>query len=95
MILRLQGFDFDIIYKKGSKMFLADMLSRFNVTSDKDSDRDTVCDAFMVDEERSKVERAIESINMLQYQSVSHEGFKKVQRATEQSKEMPELRRLI
>ena len=68
MILRLQRFDFDIIYKKGSEMFLADMLSRPNVKGDKGrSDRDIVCDVFMADKERSYVEREIESIDMLQY----------------------------
>ena len=96
MILRLQRLDFDTIYKKGSEMFLADMLSRSNVEGDKDrSDRDIVCDVFMADEGRSYVEREIESINMLQYLSVSQEGLKKVQRATEQDRDMSELKRLI
>ena len=49
----------------------------------------------MVDEERSYVEREIESINMLQYLSVLQEGLKKVQRSTEQDREMSELKRLI
>ena len=96
MIFRLQRFDFDIIYKKGSEIFLADMLSRSNVKGDKGrSDRDIVCDVFMADKERSYVEREIESINMLQYLSASEEGLKKVQRATEQDREMSELKRLI
>ena len=49
----------------------------------------------MTDEERSHIEREIESVNMLHYLSVSQEGLKRVQKATEQDKEMSELKRLI
>ena len=85
-----------ILHQKGSEMFLADFLSRSNVKDEKDrSDRYIVCDVFMADEERSYVERETESINMLQYLSVSQQGLKKVQRATEQDREMPEFKRLI
>ena len=90
-ILRLQKLDFDIIYKKGSEIFLAAMLGRSDVKGDKDrSDRDIVCDVFLADAERSYVERELENMNMLQYISVSQEGLKKVQRATEQDREISE-----
>ena len=77
-------------------MFLADMLSRSKVKDNKyGSDGGIVCDVFMTDEERSHIEREIESVNMLQYLSLSQEGLKRVQKATEQDKEMSELKRLI
>lgn len=72
MILWLQRFDFDITYKKGSEMFLADMLSRSKVKDNKHgSDRDIVLDVFMTEQGRSQIEREIESFNMLNYLSVS------------------------
>ena len=96
MILRLQRFDFEITYKKGSEMFLADMLSRSKVKHTKyESDKDILCDVFMTEQERSHIERELESMNMLQYLSVSQEGLVRVQKATEQDKEMPELKNLI
>ena len=96
MILCLQRFDFDITYKKSSEMFLADMLSRSKVKDNNcRSDRDIMCGVFMTEEERSHIEREIESINVLQYFSDSQEGLKTVQKATEQDKEMSELKRLI
>jgi len=49
----------------------------------------------MTEEERSHIEREVESINMLQYLSVSQDGLKRVQKATEQDNEMSELKRLI
>ena len=65
MILRLQRFDFDITYKKGSEMFLADMLSRSKVKDNKcGSDRDILCDVFKTEEERSHIDREIESVNI-------------------------------
>ena len=54
-----------------------------------------MCDVFMTEEERSHIEREIESINMLQYLSVSQEGLKRVQIATEEDKEMSDFKRLI
>ena len=96
IILRLQRFDFDITYKKGSEMFLVDMLSRSKVKDNNcRSDRDIMCDVFMTEEERSHIEREVESINMLQYLSVSQGGLKRVQKATEQDKDISELKRLI
>ena len=93
MILRLQRFDFHITYKKGSEMFLADMISKSKVKDNNcRSDRNIMCDVFITEEERSHIEGEIESINMLQYLSVSQEGL---QIATEQDKEMSELKRII
>ncbi len=73
MILRLQRFDFDIAYKQGSEMFLADMLSRSHFKDDKErDDKDKAFDVFMADEERSRTERKLESCNMMQYLSISY-----------------------
>ncbi len=96
MILRLQRFDFEIAYKKGSEMFLADMLSRSNFKGDKErDDKDKAFDVFMADEERSRTEIELESCNMMQYLSVSQEGLRKVQRATEEDRQMSEVKRLV
>jgi len=74
-------------------MFLTDKLSRSKVKDNKfRSDRDIMCDVFMTEEEISHIEREIESTNMLQYLSVSQEGLKRIQKATEQDKEMSELK---
>ena len=85
MVLRLQRVDFNITYKKGSEMFLLDMLSRSNAHTDKErGDRGTKFDVSTTDDERSHMEREIESINMMKYLFVSHDGPEKVQKATEQ-----------
>jgi len=77
-------------------MFLVDMLSRSKVKDNNcRSDRDIMCDVFMTEEERSHIEREVESINMLQYLSVSQGGLKRGQKATEQDKDISELKRLI
>ena len=83
MILRLQRFHFTITYKKGSEIFLADFLSRSNAHTDKQrGDRGTQFYVFMTNDERSHTKREIESINMMKYLFVSHDGRKKVQNKT-------------
>ena len=69
MQLRLQKFDFTVEYKKGTKMYLADTLSRAYIKEHKqDVKREVVLEI-----ERSEAETEIELIQMFQYLAVSTE----------------------
>ena len=77
MLLKLQKFDFMVVYKQGTQMYMADTLSRAYLPCTKkvwDSDR-----VFEVDT-RSFTEKAMESVSMVEYLPVSMERITEIQR---------------
>ena len=75
MLLRLQKFDLEVTYKKGTEMVLADTLSRaYRVPQPGEPAAEAT---------RGETEKDVESINMTQYIPMSEETQTRMQRATE------------
>ena len=69
-MLRLQKFDLQVSYKKGTETYLADTLSRaYRVRID--TTQVGAEDALSIENIRGNTERELESINMIQYLPVS------------------------
>lgn len=80
MLLRLQRYDLDIVYKKGTLMYLADTLSR----------------AYLPDIPPSEVENEVESIHMIDYvMNISEESVLKIKEAMKIDPTMTALLRTI
>ena len=80
MMLRLQRYDIDVIYKKGKHMFIADTLSR----------------AYLQNTKGSSVENDVESIHMIDYvHGISDGGVTKIKEATQADAEMLALIKVI
>lgn len=68
MLLRLQNFDYSIEYKKGTKMYFADTLSRTYLITDSDSVEENMHD--------------IHSVNHRTYLAISDERYSQIKEAT-------------
>ena len=80
MMLHLQNFDFEVEYKKGTLLHLADTFSRAylrhgQVKCSKE-------DVFLMMDVRSPVEQEVESVNALSFVSISPQGLARVWQAT-------------
>ena len=93
MILRLQNFDFEVEYKKGTLLHLADTLSRAylphgQVKCSKE-------DVFLTVDVRFPIEQEVKSVNGLNFVSISPQGLARVQQETETDGEMVFLKTVI
>ena len=70
MMLRLQQFEFEVEYKKGPLMFLADTLSHATITGSMIAQNTAAGDVMCIQETRSTTEQEIEEIDMLRNMSV-------------------------
>lgn len=94
MLLRLQKFDLQVSYKKGTEMYLADTLSRaYRVR--KSTKEDVAEDVMYIEDMRGDTERELEHINMIQYLPVSEPTLIAIQQATESDPTLRELKRTI
>lgn len=94
MLLRLQKYDLQVSYKKGTEMYLADTLSRaYRVRK---STRENVAgDVMYIEEMRGDIEGELEHINMIQYLPVSEPTQTAIQQATESDATLRELKTTI
>lgn len=83
MLLNLQRFDYTIVYKKGTEMYMADTLSRAFLSS--------------TDEETRVASRLseFEHVNTVKHLPVSSETLHKLQQATESDASLIELMRVV
>ena len=93
MMLRLQNFDFEVEYKKGTLLHLADTLSRAylphgQIKCSKE-------DVFLTVNVRSPVEEEIEAVDALSFVSISPQGLDRVQHAMEADSGMVPLKTVI
>ena len=80
MLLCLQRYDLEIVYKKGTLMYLADTLSK----------------AYLPNIPLSKVENEVESIHKIDYvMNISEEGVVKIKEAMEINPTMTALLKTI
>ena len=87
MLLRLQKFDLEVTYKKGTEMVLADTLSRaYKVPQPGEPAAEAT---------RGETEKDVESINMTQYIPMSEKTQTRMQRATEEDEDLRDLKTVI
>ena len=91
MQLLLQKFDFTVEYKKGTKIYLSDTLSRAYI---KEHKQDVKCEVVLYIE-RSEVETEIELIQMIQYLAVSTERIAQLKEATKNDNALCALKQII
>ena len=96
MLLRLQRYDFDVTYKKGTQLIMADALSRaFLSDSEVLQDGEQGPQVLAVDDVRSTTEIATKQINMLQYLPVKEDTLQIIQTCTQEDLELKILACLI
>ena len=87
MLLRLQKFDLEVTYKKGTEMVLADTLSRaYKVPQPGESATEAT---------RGETEKNVESLNMTQYIPMSEATQTRMQRATADDEALRNLKTVI
>ena len=82
MLLRLQRYEFEVTYKRGTLLLMADTLSRAylphqDVTGGQD-------DVLAVSDTRSPTEKEAEEINMLHYLPVREDTLRRIQECTQE-----------
>ena len=92
MMLQLQKYDFEVVYKRGQEMYIADALSRAHEADATDNKlKGHVC----LIEEISSDEVEIRNMNALEHSPVSDRTTKLILQATEEDQEMQEMIRMI
>ena len=94
MLLRLQKFDLQVSYKKGTEMYLADTLSRAYRVRRNTTQVGTE-DVLNIENMRGNTERELESINMIQYLPVSDATQTAIREATEADATLRKLKTII
>ena len=82
MLLRLQRHEFEVSYKKGTSLLIADPLSRAHLTP-KEATEDQE-DVMTVSDTRFPTEIEAEQVNMLQYLPVKDETLRQIQNLTQE-----------
>ena len=80
MLMRLQMYDYDLVYRPGRLMQLADTLSRAYINDD---------------DSRGETEREIETINMTSQVGLTTDGIENIRRETKQDDSMKVLKDVI
>ena len=94
MLLRLQKFDLQVFYKKGTEMYLADTLSRaYRVR--RNTTQVGAEDVLNIENMRGNTERELESINMIQYLPVSDATHTAIRETTEADTTLRQLKTII
>ena len=93
MMLRLQRYDFEVQYKRGAEMYLADTLSRASLPLRGSPHKDQ--EQVLGVAERSPTEREAEYIDMLMFLPVSDQMLARIQKETDADAEMENLKTVI
>ncbi|KAK3084785.1 hypothetical protein FSP39_018986 [Pinctada imbricata] len=92
MLMRLQKFDYEIIYKSGKEMYVADTLSRAYLKSTKGTKPfETVLNLT----KRSKTEEEAEDIDMREYTYISDVTLRKLEEHSETDETIKMLKKII
>ena len=95
MMLRLQHFDFEVQYKQGPLMFLADTLSRATTPMGKTDETIGTSHVMQLHSIRSTTEIEVEEIDMLRNLSVKDTTVSQIRQATEADSDLRELKTVI
>ena len=94
MLMRLQVYDIDLVYKQGKHLYVADTLSRaYLKTTGKP---DTKVEVLQVDSNtHGNIFEEIKQINMLEYLPISQPGLQKIQQETASDESLQALIKVI
>lgn len=92
MMLRLQRYEFEVTYKRGAKMYMADTLSRAYLPHHEVSSTDL---EQVMTVNRTPTEKDVENINMCQFLPVTDETLSKIQKHTQQDQQLQTLKQVI
>ncbi len=89
MLLRTQKYDYEVEYKKGKEMYLADTLSRayLQETTGRESEKEEIF--------QTELEKEIETINMIENVAVTEECLVKLQESTKADEDLHRLMKVI
>ncbi len=95
MMLRLQKFELEVVYKKGPLMFMADTLSRATLNQPNTNGTGETEEVMIMHDNRSETEREIEQIDMLQDLAVSESTLVQIKEQTEADSHLQALVRIV
>ena len=95
MMLRLQQFEFEVAYKRGTQMYMADTLSRAYLRHNKVPSTDQEQVMTVTQDDRFPTEKEVEHINMCQFLPVTDETLAKIQAHTRQDQQLQILTQVI
>ena len=93
MLLRLQRYEFEVNYRKGKLLLMADTLSRAYLPYQKVSKNQE--DVLMIYDTRSPTEKEAEEINMLHYLPVKDDTLRRIQDCTREDAVLKTLANVI
>ena len=94
MLLRLQKFDLEVVYKKGTELYIADTLSRaYLPTTSCESEIDK--EQVIVVDNRSPTEVETEHVEMAQFLPIRNETLQDIKEATESDNDLRALATLL
>lgn len=95
MMLRLQKFELEVVYKKGPLLFMADTLSRATINQPNAERQGETEEVMPIQDTRSATEREVEQIDMLQNLSVKESTLVKLKEQTEADNHLQTLVRIV
>ena len=95
MMLRLQKFELEVVYKKGPLMFMADTLSRATLEQSNTQAVREAEEVMVIHDTRSATEKELEQIDMLQNLAVRETTLVQIKQQTEADGHLQELARII
>jgi len=93
MLLRLQKFEFDVVYKRGTQTYMADTFNR--AYRDDLHVQKSDCVVFNVDDNRSATAKDAEAINMLHFLPLRDTTIVSIQKYTEEDPDLQALATII
>ena len=95
MMLRLQKFELEVVYKKGPLMFMADTLSRATLHQPNGEGPGETEAVMVMHDTRSATEREVEQIDMLQNLAVRETTLAQIKEHTEADSHLQALVRIV
>jgi hypothetical protein len=95
MMLRLQKFELEVVYKKGPLMFMADTLSRATLRQPNAEGPGETEEVMNMPDTRSATEREVEQIDMLQNLAVRETTLVQIKEHTEADSHLQALVRIV
>ena len=95
MMLRIQKFELEIVYKKGPLMFIADTLSLATLEQSNTQTAREAEEVMVIPDTRSATERELEQIDMLQNLAIRETRLVQIKQQTEVDDHLQKLARII
>lgn len=93
LLLRLQRYDVEVVYKRGTEMYMADTLSHAYLENNEKTQKHDTQEVMNID--RSKTEQDAEYIDMLSYLPLRNTTIQEIQKFTETDPDLQSLATII